>query len=399
MPMHPFALCLPLLLPLTAHAVTLSNLRLPRTTTGAEIITGEASVLQHGGFFFFFFNDWGSCPGVDCCASSGGCASCCFSHPPHPFAPGCSSPTNGSNPYGNYHVVRAYRTSDFVTWVDLGVALTYQYGHASLFRPHVVYSRASKRFVMWFEDRSCQARACGEYYVATAASPEGPYSGAAAVTLPGSGSVGDFDVFVDDDGTGYHVRTGFDIVRLTPGLTAPASLVAGGITTPLPAEAPIVFRRQGSYYLLAGVGCCACIGGSNLYVLRASSLAGPWRLQGDVGASKPPSEWDPHSRNNFVTRSQGSAVIRVPERDAANASFVYLGNQWNSGLAQTPPGPRNHDLLYWGVLRFESDGNILPLAWRDSATFEVGREGRRMAMGRRAQAAATAGLPRSYEPS
>ena len=105
MPMHPFALCLPLLLPLKAHAVVLSNVRLPRTTAGAEIITGEASVLQHGGFFFFFFNDWGSCPGVDCCASSGGCASCCFSHPPHPFAPGCSSPTNGSNPYGNYHVV------------------------------------------------------------------------------------------------------------------------------------------------------------------------------------------------------------------------------------------------------------------------------------------------------
>ena len=38
---------------------------------------------------------------------------------------------------------------------------------------------------------------------------------------------------------------------------------------------------------------------------------------------------------------QGSSVFKVGDQ------YVYLGNQWNSGLKLTPPGPRNHDLLYW----------------------------------------------------
>ena len=51
-------------------------------------------------------------------------------------------------------------------------------------------------------------------------------------------------------------------------------------------------------------------------------------------------------------------------------SYIYLGNQWNSGLQQSPPGPRNHDLLYWGELHFEAapDGGpdrVGQLVWHD----------------------------------
>ncbi len=53
---------------------TLSNVALPRDQNGELIVTGEASAMQHGGYWWFYFNDWGSCPGVDCCSSSGGCA-------------------------------------------------------------------------------------------------------------------------------------------------------------------------------------------------------------------------------------------------------------------------------------------------------------------------------------
>ena len=45
---------------------------------------------------------------------------------------------------------------------------------------------------------------------------------------------------------------------------------------------------------------------------------------------------------------QASAVFKVGGlAPGAETSYVWLGNQWNSGLALTPPGPRNHDLLYW----------------------------------------------------
>lgn len=274
-------------------------------------------------------------------------------------------------------MVHAYRTSNFETWEDLGVVLKYEYGRGILFRPHVVYSRATRRFVMWFEDRSCEARHCGSYYTATSAHPEGPFGNAKAVKLPGRGSVGDFDVFVDDDGTGYHVRTGFDIVKLTPDLTAPDELVAHGITAPRASEAPILFRRKQTYYLLVGTGCCACLGGSNLYVFASQAgVAGPWTLQGDVGAAKPEAEWDPHKPDNFVSRAQGSAVFAVdgPGCEAANASFVFVGNVWNSGLASAPPGPRNHDLLFWAVLGFddESGGKVRQLTWQEVVTIEMG---------------------------
>ena len=99
---------------------TLSNVLLPTDQYGAPLITGEASVMAHGGEFWFYFNDWGSCPGVDCCAAEAGCASCCFDSPPEPLRP-CQ------NPYGLNHTVQSYRTSDFVTWENMGVALSLEF--------------------------------------------------------------------------------------------------------------------------------------------------------------------------------------------------------------------------------------------------------------------------------
>ena len=52
-----------------ARTVILSNTRLPLDTTGAPLLTGETSVLAHGGLFYLYVNVWGSCPSVDCCDS------------------------------------------------------------------------------------------------------------------------------------------------------------------------------------------------------------------------------------------------------------------------------------------------------------------------------------------
>ena len=42
--------------------------------------------------------------------------------------------------------------------------------------------------------------------------------------------------------------------------------------TPTASEGPVVFKRQGKFYVLAGSGCCACIGGATIYVLMADSM-------------------------------------------------------------------------------------------------------------------------------
>lgn len=69
-----------------------------------------------------------------------------------------------------------------------------------------------------------------------------------------------------------------------------------------------------------------------------------------------------------LTWARGALANRP--RPQVGESYIYLGNQWNSGLHARPPGPRNHDLLYWGKLRFETapDGGadrVAQFVWRD----------------------------------
>jgi beta-xylosidase len=109
------------------------------------------------------------------------------------------------------------------------------------------------------------------------------------VVLPGKGRTGDYDIFVDDDGSAYHVRTGFDVVKLNANFTGPDSHMSS-FTTPKASEGPVMFKRNGKYYVMSGTGCCACIGGSTIYVQEADSLAGPWNFKGDVGSNPTPFE-------------------------------------------------------------------------------------------------------------
>lgn len=199
--------------------VLLDNTKLPVDQNGNQIITGEADVLFHNGTYYFYFNDWGTCPGVDCCDSSAGCAGCCQTKPPHPLMPGCTDPNNGSNPYGLYHQVVGYSTVDFNSWENMGVVLPLALRQpGQLMRPHTLYNAKMGRFVLWYEDRPESG-----YSVAVSDVPQGPFRTINRnVAMPGSGRIGDFDLFMDDDGVAYHVRTGFDVVKLDENFTGAA---------------------------------------------------------------------------------------------------------------------------------------------------------------------------------
>mgnify|MGYP003887251877 CR=1 FL=1 len=331
------------------ETVSLSNVELPLDQYGEKLITGEASVMYHDRFWWFYFNNWGSCPGVDCCPTSGGCASCCFDSYTN-YTPGCGGTQNGSDPYGLYHTIQAYRSPDLKTWENMGTALRLtDRPNGTMFRPCVVYNAKTDLFVMWYEDRGS---GLSNYQVATSETAEGPFTSIVGGSgpMPDRGKIGDYNIFIDDDQQAYHVRTGFEIVRLDDTYTKPSAHVAS-FTTPKPSEAPTLFKRNSTYYITAGTGCCACLGGSSIYVLSAPALTGPWTFQGDVGSN--PTPFDPHSPHNYVTKAQGSAIFHV------GRDIIYLGNQWNSGLSESPPGPRNHDLLYFGVLEFEAASDVV----------------------------------------
>ena len=337
------------------RTVTLSNLSLPKDTAGNDLITGESSVLSWGGAYYVYFNDWGSCPGVDCCSSLLGCADCCFDPPSSRYPDTCV--------YANGHTVVVYRTTDFHTWEPLGVALPLANRKAGiLFRPRVVYRASSGTFLMWYEDRW---EGQTGYAIAESPTPEGPFVTIAdTVNLHGTGRTGDFYLFVDDDGTAYHVRTGIVIEKLTPDFTAGTG---DYYSLSLPSvEAPLMFKRTGVYYLLAGVDCCACAGGSNVLVYTAEHPLDPFTFQSDVGSN--PSRFSAHVPDHYVTGAQATDVIRVPAADGS-LQFLWLGNQWVT--AGGPGHPRDRDLLYWSVLRFDGDAQIQHLARQDAVTLSL----------------------------
>jgi len=156
------------------------------------------------------------------------------------------------NPYLTDHTVQAYKTTDFSHWENLGTALALANRKPGVeFRPSVVYNPSTKLFVMWYEDRGPGEEG---YAVAVSPTPQGPFKTTHVnVTMPGAGRVGDYNLFIDDDGTAYHVRTGFDIVKLNSDFTGPEKHLSS-FSTPKNSEGPVFFKRDGYYYVLSGTG-------------------------------------------------------------------------------------------------------------------------------------------------
>jgi hypothetical protein len=341
---------------LLAKKVTVSNIQLPKDTSGKPLITGEASVLESNNKYYFYFNDWGSCPGVDCCDTPSGCASCCFKG------------TKGSCVYTNNHNIVVYETTDFETWQYRGIALNISNRmEGIMFRPHVIYNKKSDRYIMWYEDRHPGQAG---YAIAVSKTPTGPfYTIINSVKMHGEGrsdGSGDFSIFVDEkDLKAYHVRDGFVIEELSDDY-----LGGTGNTytfkTPENAEGPVFFKGfNGMYYILPGTSCCSCKGGSSIYVYVSKAPLGPYAYLGDVGRNTSTlNQSDIHNEYRYITRAQATAVFKVGKNQ-----LIWMGNQWVT--SKEPGNPRNHDLLYWHSLEFTDSGHVQQVQYQDSVVIEV----------------------------
>lgn len=296
----------------------------------------------------------------------------------------CAQPTNACCAavrdsaciYAINHTVVGYSTADFKAWAFLGVLLPVE-GRAAgtLFRPHVVHNPHTNLYTMWFENFNASAdpAACGphtsgcHYSVATAAHPAGPWhtvrDGTDGAKFKCSTAEGDFDLFVDHDGTGYIVVTHYSelcIERLTEAFTdgtGETATIAGQKITGVAGESPVMFSRGGLYYVMWGSGCCACSVGASVFVHVARSPLGPYRYLGDIGTDPGHKACNPCD-GKFVTKAQQSAVLDVA------GEIVWVGNQWQSAA----DGQLNHGLLYFTPLSFHANGSITHLTWRDNIT-------------------------------
>jgi len=128
------------------------------------------------------------------------------------------------------------------------------------------------------------------YVAATSDNPEGPFVVQnKQVNVSRGQQGGDFDLFVDADGTGYVVYSQnyvISVEQLTPDFlysTGKSSLVF----TEFFVEAPTFFVRNGSYYILFGWCCCFCQQGSGILVHTATAPLGYYNPQpGDLACVK-----------------------------------------------------------------------------------------------------------------
>ena len=237
--------------------------------------------------------------------------------------------------------VRCYSSKDLYNWKNEGVALAVAEESDSeiargciLERPKVIYNAKTKQFVMWFhlellgqgykaartglavadkvtgpyayqgsvrpnagqwpENMSADEQARAKQLLAKGAELEEPHAiragGYTARDFKGGQMARDMTLFVDDDGTAYHIHASEEnytlhISELTPDYRdftgRYARVLPGGKN-----EAPAIFKHHGRYYLLTS-GCTGWRPNAARSFV-ADSIWGPWKSLGNPCVGEEP---------------------------------------------------------------------------------------------------------------
>lgn len=262
---------------------------------------------------------------------------------------------------------KTYSSTDLVHWKDLGAMFNAQntvwqtrcngstYG---CFRPHVVYNRKTKLYVLWI---NVYDNVSG-YRVFTSKAPAGPFTEVAAPklavnsTAPAAGlNNGDHDVFVDDDGTAYLAytdwRTQGSIVveKLSADYLSGTGVYTASITQGN-TEAPSLFKRGHDYYLIYSDPNCGYCDGTGASYRRAKAPLGPW------------SDGVKISDNSCGGQPSFVSVINLQKGQL----FIFGSDLWNKAA-------KNEALAnyYWAPLSFDSTGAILPMVCMDTVALPI----------------------------
>lgn len=295
--------------------------------------------------------------------------------------------------------VHCYSSKDLTNWKDEGIVLSVVKDNPDhpitagcvLERPKVIYNRKTGFFVMWFHlefkgtgyktARSGVAmsrKVTGPYEFQTSYRPNAGIwpknmsdelkqipEGTGDMEFTGGSLPDNADklnifardfkdgqmardqtVFVDDDGTAYHLfaseeNSTLHISKLTDDYIAPA----GEYIRVFPGrfmEAPAIFKHKGLYYFI-GSGCTGWAPNAARSAV-AESIWGPWKELGN-----------PCSGENaeLTFHSQSTYILPVRGRDGA---FIFLADRWK-------PDNAIDGRYIWLPLKFH-DGKIV-LEWKD----------------------------------
>ena len=249
------------------------------------------------------------------------------------------------------------------------------------YRPYVVFNPRTKKYVLWYN--WYQKLWDGNAGVAVSDSPTGPFVIVDRRAHLSGASPGDGTLFVDNDGTGYYIYTDIAndyavrVERLTADFTDTSGhgsdFIGFGI------EAPLMFRRDNLYYVLAGTLCASCPQGSEVGVEISSSPLGPYAFGGEINhqsghnmvqasgeltvesdtnaSNGLPGYSRPNGKKSPFIHAQQTWVAQIPTANG-EPLYIWMADGWYS----TRDGTRGHDFQYWSSpLQFNTNGTIQPL--------------------------------------
>ncbi len=159
----------------------------------------------------------------------------------------------------------------------------------------------------------------------------------------------DMTVFVDDDGTAYHIHSAeenltLNIAELTPDYLDYTGryirLAPGGHN-----EAPTIFKRDGVYWMITS----GCTGWdpNEARMFKSKSMWGPWEQL--------PSPFRGEDANKSF-HTQGTYIFKIEGTD----QYVFMADRW------IPRSLKNSRHI-WLPIEYDTDGTPL-LFWKDSWT-------------------------------
>ncbi|TDE10521.1 glycoside hydrolase family 43 protein [Dyadobacter psychrotolerans] len=221
--------------------------------------------------------------------------------------------------------VNVYSSKDLYNWKPEGIALATVSDTASdivrgsiIERPKVIFNKKTGKYVMWFHlELKGQGYNAARAAVAVSDKPTGPFIYQKSFRPNGHMSR-DMGLFVDDDGSAYHIYSAKDnydlrISKLEKDYLNPST--QDTLLFSKHREAPALFKKDGNYYLITS----GCTGWApNKATLHVSkSLFGPWQLVGD-----------PMSGPDAALTFGGQSTFVLPVQGKKNA-FIFMADKWN----------------------------------------------------------------------
>ncbi|MDQ3843028.1 MAG: glycoside hydrolase family 43 protein [Bacteroidota bacterium] len=221
--------------------------------------------------------------------------------------------------------VNVYSSKDLYNWTYKGVALspaddtTSDIARGCLMeRPKVIYNPKTGKYVMWFHlELRGQGYKAARAAVAVSDSVTGPYKFINSFRPNGNMSR-DMSLYVDDDGSAYHIYSSRDNYDLRLAKLSDDFLTATTKDSMLFSqhrEAPALFKYNNKYYLITSAATGWAPNKATLHV--ADNLFGPWHLLGN-----------PMVGQNADSTFGGQSTYVLPVAGYKNA-FIFMADKWN----------------------------------------------------------------------